>query len=261
MKSNSGQVQLLAALVFLFLIPATMIIAENATLNLTGHITSNLSSPPENGTIFNGTLQENIAPNAFTEVLPTENYTDASIFANNTNHTQNSSTLQDLSNDTSNATEAPPQGNFTENTISSLNETNASNTTHTNVTGTGLETNQTAHNPDNQTPALNGTFAETAENMTPVGPVLRARLDVPETANRNEIFYVSAEVTNTGDSNVSNVSIEWILPGGIRILDGDVIQYCDIPVNASCTAHLGLSAGLSSSLGEYEIRILVRYSD
>jgi hypothetical protein len=133
-----------------------------------------------------------------------------------------------------------PDGNATVNTTLPSNETNM----------TQPEDN-TTDAPLNQT---NITLPET-------GPNLDAILNIPRRADRNEAFIISAEITNTGDTDATNVEVEWVLPGSISILEGSGSHSCNIPTRATCTSQLLVAAPLYSRLGEHEIKVLVRYHD
>jgi hypothetical protein len=214
-KSQTGQAQILAATLFLLLIPTTIIVAQNATENITGNLSANLSM---------------------------EDAASGAPAINETNKTDRLETGAPPLNDT-NITD--PQGNATENIT--IPEENAT----INITPPSNETNITV--PDNQT-------EPPEEEAEPLGPV-EVSLKVPERANRNEPFLLSAEITNTGDTDATDVEVEWVLPDGFSILSGSGSHYCDVPSNAACISEIEAAASLSSILGEQEIKVLVRYSE
>lgn len=222
-KSSSGQAPVLAALLFLLLVPTTVILAQNATLNITGDMLANISLPEVNAT--NITLPVNTTPPNTT--LPVN------------------TTLPDNDTNTS----------FSENITLPFNISVPENETlpDTNTTEFINESNITE--PDN-TPSVNITIPE-----EPEGPVLEIALDIPGRADRNQEFQVSAVVTNTGDTEANGVELEWVLPGGFLITQGSGTQTCDIPSGAACSSTLTVAASLSSMLGEQDIKILVRYHD
>jgi hypothetical protein len=213
-KSQAGQAQILAAALFLFLIPTTIIVAQNATDNITGYITANMTGmPPENAT-ENTTLPCNETPdskNSAQEVTVLIGQINQSSFLNDTNITL-------------------PEENATINTTPKLN-----------------------HTPENIT------REQPEQEPVAMGPVLEVNISVPEIANRNEPFLLSAEISNSGETNALGVEVEWILPDGISILEGSSSHYCDVPVGATCTSELEAAASLSSALGEREIKVLVSY--
>ncbi len=245
-KSQTGQAQILAAALFLLLIPTTIIVAQNVTDNPTGDMTANITVdiPSENAT-------ENItSPPKETEVpVPNKSETEeGTTLINETN-------LTTPLNDTNTTI---PEENITINITLPLNETNTTLPGEV-VINTIPEANKTNVTiPDNQTQELPEQEKEEVEPEA-LGPVLEVNLNIPERANRNEAFILSAEITNFGDTDARDVEIEWILPDGLSILAGSGSHYCDVPAGATCTNELKAAASLSSELGEQEIKVLVRY--
>jgi hypothetical protein len=233
-KSSSGQAPVLAAVLFLLLVPTTIIIAENATVNITGSMTGNSSF--QNTSAENAT---NSTSSPWVEMLPIINETsplNEALLLNETNETSAENATLNITNTSSE-----------ENVTLPVNDTNT--TIHENITLP--EENLTA--PVNDT---NQTLPD-----VPEGPALGVALDVPDRVDRNEPFLVSAEVSNTGDLEATDVEIEWVLPDGFSIVEGDAIHHCDIPAGASCFSKLTVAASLSSDLGEREIKVMVRYHD
>jgi hypothetical protein len=255
-KSSSGQAPVLAAILFLLLVPTTIIIAENATTNLTGSIVANFSF--ENATYLNitnmpGSENATLLENA-TDKLPapenlTTNGTNASLEAGTLyiETPENETGDDDSLNITLPENETPSNTTSPENTT--INISIPGNTSDTpfpeNATNTTLPENQTQETPPSESP----------------GPLLVVDLDVPEKVDRNVPFRVSAEVTNAGETEARNVELEWVLPEGVSISEGNEIQMCDVPSGGPCTSNLALIPSLSSSLGEKEIKVLVRYHD
>lgn len=244
-KSSSGQAPLLAGILFLLLIPTTIIIAENVTNNLTGDMIANFSlknitenatseTPPENNQTGNDVFFEN-------ETLPVTGTNTAGY--NNGTDDGRSNTLPIEINDT------PPWENITVNITPAVNETNI--TLPGNATNTTMPDNETVHEHANET--------QEPKEPESQGPILDISIEVPERANRNEPFLLSAEITNTGDTDALDVEVEWVIPDGISILEGSGSHYCDVPAGAACTSDLKVAASLSSELGEREIKVLVRY--
>ena len=221
-KSSSGQAPVLAAILFLLLVPTTIILAENATMNITGSMLANLT--------FNAT-QPNIS-------LPVNNSTPT----NDTNTTIPENNTEPL------------------NITIPLNIPLPSNETspEANTTGPMNETNVTE--PEEKTSPPEEPEEETLPE-TPEGPVLEVSLDIPERADRNQEFQVSATVSNTGGQDASDVELEWVLPEGFLITQGSGTKTCNIPSSAACSSTLTVAASLSSMLGEQDIKILVRYHD
>jgi hypothetical protein len=234
-RSSSGQAPLVAGILFLLLVPTTIIIAENATSNITGNTFANLSLNETNTTENNETPDsENTTEPSSKPITISENI---SIPLNDTNQTY-------PVNET-NVTY--PNENITANVTSQANETIQKPTNVTNVT---TEQNQTQEPEQQEEP-----YKE------PLGPVIDVKLNVPERADRNEPFQISAEITNTGDMEARDVEVEWILPKSLSIIEGGDSQHCDVPAQAACQSELKVVASLSSELGEQEVKVLVSYFD
>lgn len=228
-KSQTGQAQILAAILFLLLIPTTIIVAQNATENITGHLAANVSV--EDAT--SGAPQINETNH--TELgTPPLNYSDTIMKENETGPLP--------PNDT-NVT--PP-----ENITVPLNDTN--------ITLPDLNITINATPPENET---NVTIPENQTQEPPEpAPILSITLNVPESANRNEPFILSADISNSGDADALGVEVEWILPDGFSILSGSGSHTCNAPAGGACTSEIEAVAPLSSMLGEQEIKVLVRYN-
>jgi hypothetical protein len=83
-KSSSGQVPVLAALLFLLLVPTTIILAENATLNVTGDTLLNFSADNSTNTTAGGNFSIADISNHTSELNGTTNPT---LLKNETNTT------------------------------------------------------------------------------------------------------------------------------------------------------------------------------
>ncbi len=246
-RSQLGQAQVLVAILFLFLIPTTIIVAQNATDNISGQITAAISPenatytshppetpdiPPSNPSNEPGTNKTTISNKPTHNVTPPINQTSPILQLNNTNVTLSG-----------------------ENTTSHDNDTIAG---LPNVTPPGVPGNQTIQQPSNET---SGNQTQEPPEQEPPEPALEVTLQLPERANRNEPFLISAEIANTGDTDVLNAEVEWVLPERFSILEGSGSHYCDIPSYAACLSELTVFASLSSMLGEQEIKVLVRYNE
>jgi hypothetical protein len=244
-KSSSGQAPLLAGILFLLLIPTTIIIAENATSNLTGNMAANFSL--ENAT--SGALPINETNQTGNTESGAPLLNDTSLTLPQVNETENTTIPGNATNITPPGKITIPEENTTINITPAFNETNM--TLPGNTTNTTTPENETAQEPAN----------ETQEPKEPElqGPVLEVNLNVPNRANRNEPFTVSAEINNTGDTDALGVEVEWVLPEDFSILSGSGSHYCDVPSEDAYLSELEVAAPLSSMLGEQEIKVLVRY--
>ncbi|MHA2070044.1 MAG: hypothetical protein ACXABY_37235, partial [Candidatus Thorarchaeota archaeon] len=112
-KSQAGQVQILAAAIFLLLIPSTIIVAQNATQNITGELAANLSD--ENQTTID-TLSVDISHDLENSTVNTDyNQTEPSLQnLSETNHThfRNETMVENQSIQiaTNTSSQQPPSG-------------------------------------------------------------------------------------------------------------------------------------------------------
>lgn len=244
-KSQAGQAQILAAALFLLLVPATVIVAQNATENITGYVIANttgdqeslnLSADPGNATA------KTREPSTENNVRPPENNTKT--VTQGENAAPNTTTSADETNATT------PEGSANTNTTLPSNETNRSPSMDNETTAAPAQDNATyaAKTP-------NETFAAPPE----AAPDLGVNLIVPERADRSEPFPLTAEIANTGNADAFRVEVEWILPDGISIIEGSRSHSCDVPVGGTCTSELEVAASLSSELGKHEIKVLVSH--
>lgn len=269
-KSSSGQAPILAAVLFLLLVPTTIIIAENATGNTTGDIVANITAaiPYENNTL-NTSHENNVT--GFNTILLSGNMifpdskSDPASQGSATSHanTTNATVPMNQTNMTAhlNNTNTTPPG---ESAAMGANETVLPCEENT-TANTTTPANDTCRFPENGTAGQNHTQGPDVQepgNETrepPTGPALEVSLNLPERTDRNQPFLVSVEILNTGDRDANAVWVEWALPGSISILEGSGSHHCDIPAGAACTSRLTVAASLSSELGEQEIKVLVRY--
>jgi hypothetical protein len=265
-KSSSGQVPLVAALLFLFLVPTTVILAENATGNitalLTDSLTANITNSSVNLTGLNATLANVSATASLFTVNLSGNVTipPADIPLNQTPEDGNGSSSLPVIDAT-----VPENA-----TIQPLNQTIANETENTtagqesNETGTVGSSAQSQENDTNVTDSQDATISPIPDQTNGTGnkphdadPELT--LDIPDRADRNQPFDVSAILTNSGDMETKNAEIEWILPEDISIIEGSSIITCDIAPGEYCRSDLKVAASLTSMLGGSEIKAIARY--
>jgi hypothetical protein len=251
-KSSSGQAPLIAAVLFLVLVPTSIIIAENATDNITGSL-AGLNLSMENQTTSekedvmqdyeaNSSDSENKAHDDPGNILNNQPPKD-NIYIKKTEKSTHENQSQDNTSDiinSANHTSFPPNISDSQTVFDKTNES--------------LIQNQSVENRSSQK-------TENKSIMQSIGPVLDVDLIVPERANRNQEFTVTADVLNSGDEEARDVVVEWVLPEGISIIEGSGSNVCNIPPLATCRSELRLAASLSSKLGEREIDVLVSYLD
>jgi hypothetical protein len=161
-RRKPGQAQILAGILFLFLVPTSLIVAQNASVNLTGDAVSKFD---------NSTLP----------FMPAVNITEAGLNFSGTDIPQ---------------------------------------------TGTNL-------------------FAE---------------ISIPERSARNDEFTAKASITNNGTMDAPGVRIDWIIPRGFSVEEGEASYSADIPAASTHVSTLRLRPGLGSDTGVQEINVLVRYN-
>ncbi len=238
-KSSTGQVQILTIFMFLFMVPASIIIAQNATqdMNSTGELVLGQVNTTETFTEQNQTFPEIAGPAIEANMTAIENISDETVseFQNQTSMIEQNYTAEE---------------NLTE-----VNET-ISNETILN------ETNETISLPDSQaitppeTGETNGTLPEIFQ------PILSVRISSQDKTIRVEQFDVSAFVSNSGNSEAKNVRLEWVLPEGIEIVSGQAYADCGtIGPDSECASSLTLSAPMFAAIGKSEIRVVVKYEE
>ena len=236
-KSSTGQVQILTIFMFLFLVPASIIIAQNATQNMnsTGELVLE---------------QVNITPETFTE----PNQTNPEI-ANQTQFEINTASIINEPNETisefQNQTAEPENITIQENATAEttiLNET-VSNETILN------EANETISLPENET--------QLPEELPEIlQPVLSVRISSQGKTLRGEQFDISAVVTNSGNSEAKNVRLSWEIPPQFEIVSGQASAECgDISPDSECMSSLTLSTPISADIGKNEIMVVVKYEE
>jgi len=254
-----GQVQILAIFLFLLLIPTTMIIAQNATVNTSSEITEMIlnvtdeAEATENITIEeNETLPENITQEinqTESNVTEPQNETIEIPPSNQTNETEpiENVTLPEL-NQTANET-------IINETI--INQT-LINETEVNETGINeTEINETLPEP----PEVNETVNETEEEPEILTPVIEVGIISPDKATRGESFELSAYARNNGSAS-ANVFVEWVLPEDFVILSGSGSVNCqEVAPQTSCWNNITATVSLSSNLGLNYIKVKVSYSE
>jgi hypothetical protein len=229
-----GQVQILAAIVFLFLIPTTVIIAQNATNssntsfeNLT--LEGNMIAPVNASDIANQSQEEQPPENQSSET-----FNSSSDFVDEEpspplNQTLNETAQNETINETLNVTEplnqTLPDGNVT----SPRNETELQNQT----------LNETAEIPPSSEP-----------------PVLAVSIQGPEKITRGEDITFSAEITNEGNGTAFGVQGYWDLP---ETEERPEFVCGDMGPGETCTRELVLPTDAGTPLGAKEIGVFVRY--
>lgn len=242
-RRELGQVQILAIFLFLLLIPTTVIIAQNSTINstFTGDIIEETPEIP----IINETEP----------LLDTENGTTDTI------EESIDVTIEDNTTEVNETQENPPENVTIEIPSNYTNETEASE----NVTIPD-ELNQTANEtginetlePEPVIPEINETINETEKAK----PILDVGIISPDKVTRGEPFEINAYAINMGSALAKDVSIEWILPDGFVILSGSGSIDCqEVAPQTSCWNNITAAASLSSNLGLNDLKTRVSYSE
>ena len=258
-KSSAGQVQILTIFMFMFLVPASIIIAQNATesMNSTGElILEQVNITIEPFTELNQTspeMQEPAIEANTTSIISEQNETVPS--ENQTLTAEDNQTVQQ-GNITGEENPTEPQTvlnetNETQENLTVLNETIANET---------IQNETEAILPENQT-----TPSEVQENETipeVLQPVLAVRITSPDKTLRGEQFDVSAIVSNTGNSEAKNVRLDWIMPEWMEIVSGEVSAACGaITPDSECMSSITVFMPMYADVGKSEIRVIVRYEE
>jgi len=230
-RGRLGQAQILAAILFLFLIPTTVIIAENAT---------NSSSPP---TFPNLSLEGNLVLN--TSDIVNESPTNVTIET-------------PVSNESSETNSSVDEELPTNQTV--MNKTNQ---TEINVT---LLLNQTLNETINLTEPTNETINLTLTRIKTVKPpeilpisisypILIVSINGPDEIVRGDDLVFSVEITNVGNETARHVNGFWELPD----LSEHEFECNDLVAGETCTRELILPTTVGTPVGGKEIGVVVRY--
>jgi predicted transcriptional regulator len=252
-KSSTGQVQILTLFMFLFMVPASIIIAQNATqgMNSTGElILGQINATAETFTKLNQTGPETANGTSFIEA-------NITAIINESNETIPSE----------NQTNFPEQNYTAEENLTEANETISNGTVSNETAQNETILNETAVIPEPEN--MNETIQE-LENETQLPeelpeilqPVLSVRISSQDKILRGEQFDVSAIISNSGNSDAKNVRMEWILPEGIEIVSGQASAECGIIVpDSECASSLTLLAPISADIGKNEIMVVMKYEE
>jgi hypothetical protein len=263
-RGGSGQAQILAVLLFLLLIPATAIIAQNATVNST----------------FTGDVTEQAIPN-----ISKTDQAQGSVSYYPENITLPEDTRNQTTNTTDEGVQIPVEENDTRETPPEnqtinipLNYTNETESTG-NVTVSDewdKTINETLDNEDsinetqqpeplipeireniNQT--INQTVNETETEPSNV-PVIEAGILSPDTIIRGGNSELMVYAKNIGSASAHDVIMEWILPDGFMILSGSGSVHCqELAPETSCWNNITATASLSSYTGLNDVKVRVKY--
>jgi hypothetical protein len=256
-----GQAQLIALFLILALVPTTVIVAQNVTNSAAaeGMVTgANFTEPLPSDDTLNETLLE------VPEDLPQEN---ATLLEENTTEPENNATIpQD--NETSIAV---PEENVTvpEDDETAVNETNVTlpdeNVTLPDENVTIPDENVTVPDENVTEPEINVTEPEDNETETnvteePLDPEITLVIENPEKVTRDtEDVTIGAVITNAGGT-AYNLTLEWILPPGFIIVDGDSTMHAEALVNSETfTAEIKVFPVIQMQLGPAEIKARVSY--
>lgn len=262
LKASIGQSQVLLAILFLFLVPTSVILAQNATLNETLPLEGNLISDPA--------LQETIE-------MPFDVLDNIALPDNTTNHTNQTqpptdslvpeNTTNQSVNETFNGTNVPPGNitinntnttipeiNITENT--SMNETNTTQNVTINDTNTTLpDTNITVNDTNYTVPEPN--IAIPIEY-----PSLFLGIDAPERFVRGTTAAITAKAVNRGLASAYNTVLVLEIPEYFEIASGDLEFDCgDLGPSENCENTVRVDIPADAVLSKEEIKVTVSYAN
>lgn len=269
-RMELGQVQILAIFLFLLLIPTTVIIAQNSTINstFTGDIIDEIPTTNETA------LPEDTGNDTATDTI--EEDVNITIEDNETQETPPENTTQEINETIETPSNQTNETGMEENVTipdelnQTVNETVINETIINQTLTNETETNETIE-PEPVIPetnetineTLNETINETIPNETlEFIPILDVGIISPEKITRGYTFEMSAYAKNIGSASAMDVSIEWILPDGFVILSGSGSVNCqEVAPKTSCWNNLTATVSLSSNLGLNDIRVRVSYSE
>jgi len=243
-KSSTGQVQLLSVFFLLFLVPATVIIAQNATMNATSE--GNLVLERVN-------ISESMADIQISNLSLESNFSESTnLTVEEINSELNETAVLENITETPNQTENMPA------------ETNASLENETILPDAGIfengTDNITVQEPEN---GMNETIQEPEQPVTEIQePVLEVRILSPDKIMRGESFDISAIVKNSGTGEAKNVRLSWEIPSGFDVVSGEIEKECGaLPLDSECVSNLTISSSLSTETGISELKVLVKYEE
>ena len=230
LKASLGQAQVLIAILFLFLVPTSVILAQNATLNET--------LPLEGDLISDMTFQETIT-------LPFEinidNVTDMPDSGNQTIEI----------NDTPNSTNStlPPTENI------AINDTNTTDPPITDPTNETI--NDTIDDTGNETDPDEPNITIPIEL-----PMLFLDIDSPERFTRNTTETVETIVTNSGLAPSYNTLLILELPEYFELVSGNLVIECgELSPGDQCKNKIEVNIPADTALSKEEIKVTVSYED
>jgi len=257
LEIRKGQAQLAAVFMLFLLLPATAILAMNAT---------NSSLPPEGMLVgINLTLPDNMTTNTtdgdagFPEGVP-----DAA----DENMTQDAEGSPGTDEDNATGPEANltepvmPEENFTGRietnvTIPSINETNQTITNQTMPASNeslGIITNETLEEGN-----LSSNLTIPIGNLTAPFTELFVMLELPDKITRGKESVLKANIENRG-ADAHNVTVQWMIPRYFDILEGsESVALGGIAAGASVSVELRVFARTDAVLGVSEVLVRAAY--
>ncbi len=263
-KSSSGQAPLLAAILFLILVPTSVILAENATVNLTGMITNasipNTSLPAENATANIATVKTN---SSMLSSLSSGNSTLNATFNITGIAAANEAAFIDETNRTSPGNATPETTNETlpqEDAGLPLNDTNTTLPEEEPPPGTASPENATLNETGQETADYNMTGGDAANDTKPAradSPDLAVSVHGPDRIFRGSDAVFSVEIVNKGNGTAFQVTGSWRMPD-----TGEETGFeCgDVGPDEICTHELLLSTTVGTRTGIKEIGVVVRHA-
>jgi hypothetical protein len=252
-KSETGQAQILAALLFLLLIPTSVIIAQNATniTNYTLPVEGMLVNISDNQTL-NETLNETPTDNI---TIPPENLSLNITTEINLTFPKNETNTPPTSiNLTYNITD-PPENETQENET----QPNATLPEEPDISPNETIQNETDQNDTQETPPPTPEpEPEITIPQPPTTPILEITISSPDQMNRNEPDQFLVVVNNIGNGTAFDVRGTWILPSGFEPEDRS-FSCGDLSPGSACSDLLDVLPTLQTETGDNEIKVEVRY--
>jgi predicted transcriptional regulator len=266
-KSSTGQVQILTLFLFLFLVPASIIIAQNATesINSTGELIleqMNITADTFADANQTNTEMQNASAIMEANITSIANESNETLISEMQNQTQNLTTAEIENQTNLSEQNITIQGNLSEENLTVSNQT-VLNETNTTIPEAANETENITM-PETQNPNITLPETENQTNITlpeAAHPILDVKISSPDKMLRGESFDISAVVSNAGNSDAKNVLLEWILPEGFEMVSGDSEECGTISPGSECVRNVTVSSSLSTDIGKNQIKVIVKYEE
>lgn len=159
-------------------------------------------------------------------------------------------------NETGNLTNTT-QINSTNSSIEINSSNSTGNLTNANVTSNSSVKQNETNKTSQPSPELNSSVSAPEQGQTQ--PEINISLSYPENVTRGKTIWISADVSNIGNSS-AKFSTSWILPNGFSITNGNQkTSNNDLLSGESKNFSIEITPSISAKLGNNEIKFEVAY--